>query len=100
MALDVTKLSRRIMMASLLALGAAGAVGCTADEESVASADEDPTGASVDDITGVDQSKVKRQSIGNCWLYATSSWLEALNKGASGVEMNTSESWLTYWHWF
>ena len=100
MALDVTKLTRRIMMASLLALGAAGAVGCAADEEKVASGDEGPTGASVDDITGVDQSKVKRQSIGNCWIYATSSWVEALNKGATGVELNSSESWMTYWHWF
>jgi hypothetical protein len=43
---------------------------------------------------------VKRQSIGNCWLYATTSWLEALNKAATNQEQNTSESWLTYWHWY
>ena len=33
-------------------------------------------------------------------LYATTSWLEALNKAATNQEANTSESWLTYWHWY
>lgn len=60
-----------------------------------------PTAASFDDaITQVDQSTVKRQAIGNCWVYATTSWLEALHKGATGEEVNISESWITYWHWF
>jgi len=94
MALDLFKKTRWLTIASLLALAA----GCSATSSDDASA-EDP-GASSDDITSVDQSSVKRQSIGNCWLYATTSWLEALNKGATNQEQNTSESWLTYWHWF
>ena len=56
--------------------------------------------ASTDAISEVDHTEVKRQSIGNCWIYATSSWLEALNKAAEGTGANTSESYITYWHWF
>lgn len=89
---------RLLRLATLLALASFSAVACSVDAPSDdASAS---TGASTDDITGVDQAAVKRQSIGNCWLYATTGWLEALNKGATGEEKNTSESWLTYWHWF
>lgn len=99
MALDLLKKTRWLSLASLVALACGGAVGCSADQ-----ADETETGeeigSSTDDITQVNHSKVKRQSIGNCWLYATISWVEALNKAATNQEQNTSESWLTYWHWF
>src|SRR5262249_54991847 len=30
----------------------------------------------------------------------TASWSESLNKNATGSEMNLSESYWTYWHWF
>jgi hypothetical protein len=93
---DLLEKSRWLSLASLLALAAAGCAADTADDHAVSGDD----GSSKDDITQVNQSKVKRQSIGNCWLYATTSWLEALNKGATNEEKNTSESWLTYWHWF
>lgn len=96
---DLLGTSRWLSLASMLALATLGAVACSADardDHSISGDDE----SSKDDITQVDQSKVKRQSIGNCWVYATTSWLEALNKGATSEEKNTSESWLTYWHWF
>ncbi len=99
MALDLLKKTRWLSLASLLALAAGSSVGCAVDQGGD-EATSDETGSSTDDITQVNQSKVKRQSIGNCWLYATTSWLEALNKGATDEEKNTSESWLTYWHWF
>jgi hypothetical protein len=83
---------RRLAVAAMTALAAAGA-GCSADAEAV---DE----ASRSDITSVAHTDVKRQSIGNCWVYVTTSWLEALNQGATGQKRNTSESWITYWHWF
>lgn len=52
-------------------------------------------------ITDVNQTPVKRQSIGNCWLYATASWAESLHKTATnGEELNLSETYWTYWHWF
>jgi hypothetical protein len=99
MALDLFKKTRWLSLASLLTLACGGAVGCSADQaDETATGDE--VGSSTDDITQVNHSKVKRQSIGNCWLYAVTSWLEALNKEATGTEQNTSESWLTYWHWY
>ena len=100
MALDLLKKSRWFTIASMLALASVSTVGCAADQGDDASTDDDGTGSATDDITQVDHTKVKRQSIGNCWLYATTSWLEALNKAATGTEKNTSESWLTYWHWY
>jgi hypothetical protein len=100
MALDLLKKTRWISIASMLALASGAAMGCGVDAASDSASTDDGTGSSTDDITQVDQTKVKRQSIGNCWLYATTSWLEALNKAATGEEKNTSESWLTYWHWY
>jgi hypothetical protein len=59
-------------------------------------------GPSDDPITEIDQSQVKRQSIGNCWIYATASWSESLAKRADAAhrDFNFSESYWTYWHWF
>lgn len=91
--------SRCLSLVTLLSLAAATSAGCA-----LARVGDEPTddgaASSTDDITEVDHSSVKRQSIGNCWIYATSSWLEALDKAATNQEVNTSESWLTYWHWF
>jgi hypothetical protein len=100
MAIDLSK-TRWLpaLSLSLLALASSAAVGCSS-EASPSVTTEDGSGSSNDDITSVSQSGVKRQSIGNCWLYATTSWLEALNKAQTGTELNTSESWLTYWHWY
>ena len=100
MALALLTKSRWLSIASMLALAAASAVGCASASPSDAASTDDGQGSSTDDITSVNESAVKRQSIGNCWLYATTSWLEALNKAASSDEKNTSESWLTYWHWY
>ncbi len=87
---------RWLTLSALLALGATTSIGCAppTDEE----AGEE--GSSTDDITQIDHTKVKRQSIGNCWIYASASWVEALNKRSTGVEANVSESYWTYWHWF
>lgn len=99
MALRLLDKVRWLSLASLFALAAGTAAGCSVDPSDDAST-SDETGSSTDDITQVDHSKVKRQSIGNCWLYATTSWFEALHKGATQEELDTSESWLTYWHWY
>ena len=96
---DLLTTTRWLSLASMLALASATSVACAVDQgDSVATDDE--TGSSTDDITQVNHSKVKRQSIGNCWLYAAAGWLESLNKAETGQEQNTSESWQTYWHWF
>lgn len=55
----------------------------------------------VDDaLVDVEQSAVKYQSVGNCWLYANASWAESLHKSVAGEELDISESYWTYWHWF
>ena len=52
------------------------------------------------DVSDVEHSPVKRQSIGNCWLYATSTWAESLHLTATGQTINLSESYWTYWDWY
>ena len=93
-------LAVRPLLALLLAAGCTLAAGCAVAADD---AGNDEVGASTDEITDVNHSKVKRQSIGNCWIYATASWAESLNKSASAsgnAELNMSESYWTYWHWF
>ncbi|NUP14215.1 MAG: hypothetical protein HOW73_49910 [Polyangiaceae bacterium] len=53
-----------------------------------------------DDITDIDHTDVERQSIGNCWLYATASWAESLHKIATDEAFDVSQSYWTYWHWY
>jgi hypothetical protein len=91
--------ARHSLIAAMLAAGATFIAGCSLSAD--AGSDE-PTEASTDAIVDINHSKVKRQSIGNCWLYATASWAESLNKSANAgnAEMNMSESYWTYWHWF
>lgn len=83
---------------SLLAVVAAGmfASACSDDVRT----EEPLTAASTDAITVIAQSDVKRQSIGNCWLYATASWAESMHLAATEESVNLSESYWTYWHWF
>jgi hypothetical protein len=92
-------LTRRPLLA-LLAASSMFAVGCSLAGDQAAEAEE--TGASTEAIVDINNSKVKRQSIGNCWLYATASWAESIAKSASPTnsELNMSESYWTYWDWF
>jgi hypothetical protein len=93
MAFHLARPSRWLAFSSLLAL--AGATGCSAQSDGAEEAIE----ASVEPITVIDQTEVKRQSIGNCWAYATTTWAESLAKSA-GQELNISESYISYFHWF
>ncbi|MFO0663163.1 MAG: hypothetical protein U0174_04385 [Polyangiaceae bacterium] len=87
---------RSLSLLALLTLAAAGPTACaSADAQGDEEVDVDSS-----DITVVDHTKVKRQSIGNCWVYAVAGWAESLNERATGTEMNISESYITYWHWF
>jgi hypothetical protein len=98
MSFDLLRRSRWFSFAALMALSGGAITGCTVASEEAGELDEE--GASTDAITQVNHSKVERQSIGNCWIYATASWYEALNKMATGQEMNSSQSYITFWHWF
>jgi hypothetical protein len=84
------RLSRRVLAALGLGACLSGCLGVDGGESAA-------TGGA---ITDVDQSIVKRQSIGNCWLYATASWLESMELSATNSELNASESYWTYWHWY
>ncbi len=76
------------------------AAGCAAEEATGDTAGDEES-ATTDDITSsANLTEVKRQSIGNCWLYAVASWTEALEKGATQSGENYSESYWTFWHWF
>ena len=61
-------------------------------------ADADPQASGR--ITDVSQTKVKDQSIGNCWVYATASWAESLHRSHANEDVDLSESYWTYWSWF
>lgn len=75
-------------------LAAAGLLAC----DHVTSPDE--VGSSDHAITDVNHSAVERQSIGNCWLYAQATWVESMNLTRTGDELDASQSYWTYWHWF
>lgn len=55
---------------------------------------------SSDDVVTLPHTDVKNQAIGNCWLYATGSWVEALHKSATNETLDVSESYWSYWHWY
>lgn len=80
---------QRSILAALALVLAATAGGCS-----------DSTGSNTDDVTDIKNSSVKNQSIGNCWVYATMGWAESLHLTQTAEELNLSESWISYWHWY
>jgi hypothetical protein len=61
---------------------------------------DDEVASSEHAITDVQHTPVERQSIGNCWIYAQATWIESMNLSATGDELDVSQSYWTYWHWF
>ncbi len=53
--------------------------------------------ASRPDAADIPQTSVKHQSIGNCWAYATTGWIESLHKKATGNDIDLSETWISFW---
>ena len=80
-------------------LGSLLAAACGSDR-TVSTESSNETGASTDPIVDLDHTAVKRQTIGNCWVYATTTWAESLHKSVAGEDLNLSESYVSYWHWF
>ena len=74
-------------------LAAAGLIGC----DNLAPAE---IGTDEQAITDVEHTPVERQSIGNCWLYSQATWVESMVLSATGEELDVSQSYWTYWHWF
>lgn len=79
----------RFSRAAALALLASLPLGCGSEPES-----------QTDDVTDIKNTSVKNQSIGNCWVYATVGWAESLHMTHSGEQLDFSESYVSYWHWF
>jgi len=78
-------LTRSLLAAAFLSAAAFGCGDPSSDESN---------------ITDVPQTDVERQSIGNCWLYATASWAESMHLTATDVKFDISQSYWTYWHWY
>jgi hypothetical protein len=51
-------------------------------------------------VTDVAHTIAKRQSIGNCWLYAASTWLESMALRHLNETLDVSESYWTWWHFY
>ena len=79
-----------LALASVLALSSFAVAGCG----------EESTDSQSNDVGDAKNSKVERQAIGNCWLYATASWAEGLHIWATGQEPDLSQSYWTFWHWY
>ncbi|MBL8683033.1 MAG: hypothetical protein JNK05_27955 [Myxococcales bacterium] len=102
--------TRWITFGTLLTLGATSCAPGEGDLGPLSgeNATEDPTeGTTVDAVTDLTHTTVKRQSIGNCWIYATTGWIESMRAkytrttaNPAGEQLNISESWITYWHWY
>ncbi len=97
MALELLRRSRAFALTLALAATPTAFMGCAPVEDG---APADDQSGLVDEIANVTQSAVRRQSIGNCWIYATLGWVESLNKARTGTEANYSESYVTFWDWF
>ena len=85
----MNRLTHRSLLATVALALSVTAAGCASE-----------TGANTDDITNVQNSSVKNQSIGNCWIYASMGWAESLHLTQTAEQLNLSESWISYWHWY
>ncbi len=91
--LTVSGRLRRLLAISLLA-GSVG-TGCSGESAQKAIYPVDPA-----DLTSIEPTAVKRQSVPNCWLYTTAAWAESLHKRATGESVDLSESYWSFWRWF
>lgn len=85
-------MNSKIFAPLLLAAGVSAAA-CSATPSDGPTTDESS-------IVDVDQTPVERQLLGNCWIYAEASWMESMHRTATGEELDVSQSYWTYWHWF
>ena len=86
------RFSRRALVAALFATGTALAVGCGLGSDV---GEDDLVGATTDPITDITQTWVRRQTVGNCWLYAAASWAESHPSPPSrGTLMRSLRAWM------
>ncbi len=80
-------------------LGALSLAACSDEPISEQENDVDESGTSPR-VVDIEHTVVKRQSIGNCWVYASIGWAESLRLTHAGEALDLSESWISYWHWY
>ena len=85
-------LSRRALVTAFIATGTAFAVGCGLGSDVAGDAQ---VAASTDPITDITQTWVRRQTVGNCWLYAVATWAESLNKSTLAPDAPMPEGAIT-----
>jgi hypothetical protein len=61
---------------------------------------EDPVAGSNVDLTSINKTAARQQSINNCWLYATAAWTESLHLRVSKEKLDVSEAYWSYFYWF
>ena len=79
----------RIALVATLSLSA-----CSSPSVDVPSASEE--------VTDIPETAIKRQRVGNCWIFTAVAWIESLAKDSPprGAKMtNASEAYLTYFSW-
>ncbi len=85
-------------------LVAAACIGCGGETASALSGrDEGAAPVAKGDraaIVDVMQTAVKQQGLPNCWIYATAGWAESLHARATGDQVDVSEAYWTFLHWF
>jgi hypothetical protein len=75
-------------------LGVMALVACGAPDDA---ADTDREGA----LTNITPSDGVQQTIGDCWDFASSGWIEALSRRPDGATpIDISEGLVSYLHWF
>ncbi len=85
--------SARCALLLLVAVAVVGGTACSS------TAEDQPRSGS-DAVTAIDDTPVKEQLVGTCWLYTTAAWAEALHLKATGETVDLSESYWTYWTFF
>lgn len=85
--------TRRLAPLAALVLTATAVPACATPEE-------EESASSNAAVSNIENTRVEYQTIGNCWLFATTAWVEALHLKATRETLDLSESYLTFWHWF
>lgn len=85
---------RKLLGATLVTFACGAATAC-APEDSDAGGETIPA-----DVTAIDNTIVKEQTVGNCWLYGTAGWAEGLHRTATRETIDLSEAYWTYWDWY
>ncbi len=89
---------RRGRAAAILVIACAITPSCAAPDST--SDSDGVTLAAADPITDISLTPVKEQLLGSCWNFTAMAWMESLHTETTGVRLDLSESYLTYWDWF